>query len=525
MSPADLIQATRDELVDTCVQQAEKIGHLEAENQWLKEQFRLARHRQFGPSSEQTSPEQQALVFNEAEAEAVPTAPEPTVETITYQRRKTKGQREARLKHLPVETIEHRLSADEQICTCCGGPLRELEGMEAVRQELKIVPAQVTLVKHVRATYGCRQCEQAANGRPIQTAPMPTPAFPGSLASPSAVAYIISQKFVEGLPLYRQEQNLARLGVLLSRQTLANWTLAGADLLTPVYEELHDRLLERHFLHADETTLQVLREPGRAATTNSYLWLYRTGRDGPPIILYDYQETRAGAHPTAFLAGFTGFLHVDGYQGYVSVPGVTLVGCWAHARRYFTDALTALPASARAAGLPPPTAQVGLDFCNRLFAIERELRDATPEARHAARLQRSRPVLNAFQAWLANQAARVLPKSALGQAITYCTNQWAKLIVFLKDGRLELDNNRSERAIKPVVIGRKNWLFANTPKGATASAILYSLVETAKANGLSPYAYLTYLFERLPDTTTSQLDALLPWSPTLPDACRVPVVE
>jgi len=516
--PVDTLEDYRQQ----CARQAETIAHLAAENQWLKEQFRLAQRRQFGTSSEKTPAEQQALLFNEAEATADATVPEPTLETITYRRRKTKGQREAQLKDLPVETVIHRLPAEAQTCACCGGPLHELpDSMVEVRQELKIIPAQATLVKHVRAKYGCRQCEHQGTTAPIITAPLPTPAFPNSLASPSAVAFIMSQKFVEGLPLYRQEQSFARLGVTLSRQTLANWMLAGADWLEPLYDRLHEDLLRRDILQADETTLQVLQEPGRAATTKSYLWLYRTGRDGPPIILYEYQPTREAEHPKAFLQGFTGYLQVDGYQGYAGLPGVTLVGCWAHARRKFTDALTALPASARASG-KPTAAEEGLAFCNTLFAIERDLREATPAERHAARLQRSRPVLNAFRAWLEQQAATALAKSTFGQAITYCRNQWPKLTTFLQDGRLELDNNRSERSIKLIVIGRKNWLFANTPHGAKASAIIYSLVETAKANGLHPYAYLTYLFAQLPDCTTNALDRLLPWSPTLPTTCHVP---
>lgn len=496
-------------------------AQLAAENQWLKEQFRLAQRRQFGASSEQTPAEQRPLVFNEAEAEVAPAVPEPTVETITYRRRKTPGRREAQLAHLPVETVSHRLPDDAQTCAGCGGPLHEIPGMEEIRQELKIVPATVALVKHVRVKYGCRHCERHEAASPLVTAPMPTPAFPGSLASPSAVAFLMSQKFVEGLPLYRQEQSLARLGVTLSRQTMANWLLKGADWLEPVYDWLHDLLRARDIVQADETTLQVLREAGRAATTDSYLWLYRSGRDGPPIVLYDYQETRAGIHPKTFLHGFTGYLQVDGYPGYEQVPNVRLVGCWAHARRKFTDALTALPASARGSD-PPVAAQIGLDFCNKLFAIERDLHDVTPAARLAGRHARSRPILNAFRAWLEGQADRVLPKSALGQAITYCRNQWPKLLTFLQDGRLELDNNRSERSIKPFVIGRKNWLFANTPAGAKASALIYSLVETAKEHGLDPRAYLEYLFVHLPDLTTGQLDTVLPWADAVQAACAVP---
>jgi len=500
----------------------QQIAQLAAENQWLKEQILLARRRQFGTSSERTPAEQQALVFNEAEVEAIP-VPEPTVETITVRRRKTKGHREAQLKDLPVETVPYHLPVEEQICTCCGGALHVMSMQ--VREELMIIPASVKIVRHVQDVYGCRRCANEALTTPIVTAPMPTPAFPHSLASPSAVAYLMSQKFVEGLPLYRQEQTLIRLGITLSRQTMANWMIRGADdWLIHVYRRMQVHLLRRDILHADETTLQVLQEPGRAAESQSYLWLYRTGREGPPIVLYEYQPTRARIHPQTFLHGFAGYLHVDGYQVYEELPHITLVGCWAHARRKFTDALTALPASAQTTG-KPTAAEEGLRFCNKLFAIERDLHDVTSAERHAGRQQQSRPILNAFHAWLEQQAERALPKSALGQAITYCRNQWAKLIVFLQDGRLELDNNRSERSIKPFVIGRKNWLFANTPKGATASATIYSLVETAKENGLNPCAYLQYLFEQLPQISlkdASALDALLPWSPTLPAACHVP---
>jgi len=508
-----------------CERLAQENAELLTKVQWYEEQFRLSQQRLYGKSSEQTPADQPAFVFNEAEACAAPTAPEPTVTTILVRRRIT-GQRAAQLKHLQVETVVYRLPEDEQFCGRCGDHLHELpESMANVRQEIKIIPAQVILVRKVQVNYECDRCEEEAVESPIIPAPMPTPAFPGSLASPTAVAFIMSQKFVEGLPLYRQEQSFARLGVQLPRQTLANWMLAGATLLTPLYERLHEELLLRDILHADETTLQVIQEAGRAAQTHSYLWLYRTGRDGPPIILYEYQETRARKHPAAFLHGFLGYLHADGYQAYEQIPGITLVGCWSHARRGFVDALTVVTAAARATARTagtPLAAEVGREYCNRLFAIERELHDVTPCERFVGRLRQSRPVLLKFQAWLEQQAPHVLPKSALGQAISYCRHQWEKLLVFLQDGRLELDNNRSERSIKPVVIGRKNWLFAFSPAGATASAIIYSLVETAKENGLHPYAYLTYLFEQLPDCRTTDLDRLLPWSASLPASCQVP---
>ena len=297
----------------------------------------------------------------------------------------------------------------------------------------------------------------------------------------------------------------------------------GADRwLSLLYDLLHEALLQQRFLHADETSLQVLHEPGRAAETKSYIWLYRSGQAGPPIVLYDYQRTRGSEHPRQFLAGFTGYLHVDGYPGYHDLPGVTLSGCWSHARRKWTDVLKGLPPMKTAT---PLAAQIGLDYCNRLFAIERGLKKATPEERYQERLKQSKPILEAFLSWLHIQKEQSLPKSAFGQAVTYCLNQWSKLEVFLQDGHLEIDNNRSERSIKPFVIGRKGWLFSNTPRGAKASATVYSLVETAKENGLVPLKYLQYLFEQLPNLPPqdpTSLIPLLPWSPELPDSIRHP---
>ncbi len=498
-------------------------AELTAKVEWFMEQFKLAGHRQFGASSERSiSAEQQPSLFNEAEKEAGSEHVEPTLETVTYKRQKQKGRREAVLEDLPVETIEYRLTPEEQVCPNCGGPLHEMS--TEVRQELKVIPAQVKVVKHVRHIYACRRCEREETSTPVVTAKAPSPVIPGSLASPSAVAYIMNQKYVDGLPLYRQEQQLSRLGVELSRQTMANWVVKSADKwLEPLYDRLREHLLKRDILQADETTLQVLHEEGREAESQSYMWLYRTGRDGPPVVLFDYKTTRAGKHPKKFLSGFKGYLQVDGYSGYDMLPDVTLVGCWAHARRKFDEALKVLPADKRSS---PSVALEGLSFCNRLFTIERGLSEASPEERYKARLELSRPVLDDFSAWLHSQSARVLPQSLLGQAVRYCLSQWGKLERFLLDGRLEIDNNRSERSIKPFVIGRKGWLFANTPKGARASAVVYSIVETAKENGLVPFEYLKYLFEQLPNLGaptfggSPDLGELLPWSDSLPATCR-----
>ncbi|TRM13138.1 IS66 family transposase [Lentibacillus cibarius] len=493
---------------------------LEAKLKWYEEQFRLSQQRQFGSSSEKSNPDQLSL-FNEAEETADSTVEEPTVETITYTRKKQRGERDQKLENLPAETIEYRLSDEEQVCSCCGGALHDMS--TEVRKELKVIPAQVKVVEHVRHVYSCRHCERHGIETPIMTAKMPEPVFPGSLASPSAMAYTMTQKYVEGMPLYRQEKHLERFGVSIPRQTLANWVLYGANTwLKHIYDEMYAHLIKHDILHADETTLQVLSEPDRPAKSTSYIWLYRTGRESFPIVLYDYQQTRASKHPQRFLADFQGYLHVDGYAGYNSISNVVPVGCWAHARRNFTEALRALPESASTTAVK---AKEGLAFCNKLFDMERELKDASPQERYEKRLERSQPVLEAFLAWLKEQTPRVLPKSALGKAIKYCRNQWERLEAFLKDGRLEIDNNRAERSIKPFIIGRKNWLFSNTTKGAKSSAIIYSVVETAKENGLNPFNYLSYLFEELPNMDTTdkeQLAQYLPWSATLPQECHVP---
>jgi transposase len=501
----------------------QQVAELSAKLKWYEEQFRLAQHKRFGASSEQTHPDQMELnLFNEAEVLATPAGEEPPMEQVTYARRKQAGKRETDLSKLPVETVTYRLEENEQVCACCGGSLHEMSN--ETRCEIAVIPAQTKVIRRVRIVYGCRQCERQEIQTPIVTAPMPKPVYPGSLASPSSMAYVMSQKYVDGMPLYRQEQQFERLGYTLSRQTMANWMIYGAEQwLEPLVAAMKAYLLQQEALHADETTLQVLREPGKSAESTSYLWLYRTGRGVSPAVIYDYQKTRGGEHPRNFLSGFKGYLHVDGYAGYHKVAGVTLVGCWAHARRKYDEALKAAPPQLKEQR--ETVASQGLAYCNALFAIERDLKDATPEERHAQRQKRSLPIVEAYSAWLRQQRSRTLPKSLVGKAITYSLNQWEKLTAFLKDGRLEIDNNRSERSIKPFVIGRKNWLFANTPRGAKASAAIYSVIETAKENGLNPFQYLMYLFEQLPQLQNPRdpeaLESFLPWSTSLPLTCRV----
>ena len=511
-----------DDLKNYCLKLKFQNEELTAKLNWYEEQFRLSQQKRFGTSSEKTDIDQLNFLFNEAEKDADPNVPGPTVEEIIYKRKKQVGKREKMLEDLPVETIEYHLSEEEMICPKCFSG-RHIMSKE-IRRELKIIPAQVVVVEHIRDVCSCRKCENSQITVPIVTAAMPAPVLPGSLVSPSLMAFVMSRKFVEAIPLNRQEQQFSYFGIDLSRQTLANWMIHGSnDWLSILYDRMHEYLIKQDIIHADETVLQVLNEPGRAPTTNSYMWLFRTGRVGPPIVMYEYQTTRASKHPCKFLAGFKGYIHADGYAGYNNIPDVKVVGCLAHARRKFDEALKAIPAKSTITSV---AVEEGLAYCNKLFKIEQKLADLSAEERYQKRLEQSKPVLDDFLVWLNIKSKQVLPKSAFGVAVTYCRNQWNKLERFLLDGRLEIDNNRGERSIKPFVIGRKNWLFANSQKGATASAVSYSIIETAKENQLNPMLYLTYLFEQLPNidrTDIQKLDALLPWSTTLPESCRKPL--
>ena len=481
---------------------------------WYEEQYRLSRAQRFGPSSEQTAPFEQMSFFNEAESESSAfVISEPDLPEVKIVRKpKRKGHKDKITSPLPTETIEYRLSAEEMDCPQCGEKLHEMK--KEIRKELKVIPAQVMVTEHVRYVYACRNCEKNDITTPIISAPMPNPAIKNSLASPSMLAHIMTRKYVEAIPLYRQEQQFKRFGINLSRQTLANWVIkASSSWLAPLYEAMHRELLTKKILHADETVLEVLCEPGREPSTQSYMWLYRTGREDTPIVLYEYTQGRSDDYAKKFLKGFRGYLHTDGYAGYHKLTdnpelgggGITLVGCWAHARRKYDEALKALGTKESPAAV---TIHQGLSYCNRLFKLEEEIRDLSPEARTKRRLEKAKPLLAEYFAWAEKNEPIVLPRSKLGEAISYSLKQRKYLENYLLDGRLEISNNRAERSIKPFVIGRKNWLFSNTPKGADASAVIYSLIETAKENDLNPFPYLQYLFEQLPNVEMSESSVL-----------------
>lgn len=494
---------------------------LKKELNWYKEQYELSKRKQFGTSSEKTPYEDQLDFFNEAEVIANPSATEPDVIEVVYQRSVKKANRKDKLDDLPIERIEYTLTEEEQVCPVCDSHLHQMT--TEIRRELKVIPAQVKVVEHVRSIYSCRMCEANEEHATIIKADMPKPVLPKSMVSPTLLAHIINNKFVLGTPLYRQEQEFKRSMIPISRQNMANWVLYGAnEHLVHLYDHLHKRLLTKDIAHADETDIQVLHEDGREAQQKSKMWVYATGHTDEMICLYDYRTTRVGKHAENFLKGFKGYLHTDGYQAYNQVPNVELVACLAHVRRKFDEAKTSIGKDKESVRYIK--AKEGLDYCNKLFKLEEQWKDLSIDERFNKRQEEMKPLLDVFLTWLKEMKKAALPKSKLGEAVTYSLNLWPKVINILKDGRLELSNNRAERLVKPFVINRKNFLFCNTPKGALASAIAQSIVETAKGNNLNVFQYLTYLFERLPNidvTKAEELDKLLPWSDELPSDLKM----
>lgn len=506
---------------DAYIEQLENtIKDLQNQVNNLTEMVMLLRKDKFGPSSEK-SPKQvdgQLSLFNEAELEADASVTEPIKKTVKgYIRTNSRTKREELIKELPVREILCEADPGELFCEQCSAPLRPL-GREVVREELEYIPAKLQVVRYVRMAYECPKCKHS--DRPyILKALTPTSLMNHSLASPSSVANVMYQKYVNSVPLYRQEKDWEQLGISLSRATMANWVIrCSQDYLYPVIEHLRKELLSREVIHCDETPVQVLKEEGKKPQTQSYMWLYRTGNDDKsPVILYDYQPSRNGDHAVTYLKDFKGYVHSDGYSGYNKLSGIIRCGCWAHLRRKFIEAIPS-----KKTGTEPTTAEIGRDYCNQLFEIESRLKDLSPEERKHKRHELERPVLDAFWCWL--EKLNVLKGSTLFKAVTYAKKQKPYLENYLLDGRCALSNNAAENAIRPFTVGRKNWLFSDTPKGASASAAIYSIVETAKANDLNVFTYLEYLLLYMPDTDwrnhSEDLDALMPWSEAVQAECK-----
>jgi transposase len=519
-TPADLPDSI-EELRALVLLQEEKheveISERNEEISQLREYIRLLKSQRFGPSSERTVAGQMGL-FNEAEAlcDAEADAEEADTQVPAHTRRKRGGRRPLPA-FLPREEILHDLREDQKVCGDDPSHALVVIGQDKLEQ-LVFVPASAKVLVHLRPKYACPTCKSG-----IQSAAMPPQPIPKSMATPSLLAQVAVSKYVDGAPLYRQEAMFRRIGVDLSRATMASWMIKMGDLTQPLLDRFLQKIRGSDYVLADETPFQVLKEEGKRATSESYLWALRGGEAEHPLLYYEYSPTRGGEVIHRLLSGFAGFLQTDGYAGYDAVgeqPGVVHVGCFAHARRRFDEALRGQGKNVKKrSGVKQSLARQGLGKINKLYEYERLWRDATAEERYALRQEKTRPKLEELERWCKTSIGRVSPTSLTGEALKYLKGQWPKLVRVLDDGRIALDTNAVENAIRPFVIGRRNWLFADTPKGAQASANLYSLAETAKANGLEPWQYLERVFTALPSATTdAQVEALLPWNVALDDS-------
>ena len=441
-------------------------------------------------------------VFDEVHtepAEEVPTAPQEETETKP-QGQKKKGRRPLPF-HLPRVQVIHDLEGDK-VCSC-GHPLHKIG--EEISEQLDYIPAKVQVLQNVRYKYGCRGCEDT-----VQTADLKGQPLPKCNASPSLLAHILISKYQDHLPLYRQSQIWERLGIDLGRATMSRWVLEIGDRLSPLVELMRQEIVKSDYVRADETRVQVLQEPGRKATTDSYMWAYMTGASPNAIVVYEYTQTRHGENAKEFLKGFKGRLQSDGYSGYKALAkaeDITAVGCWAHARRKFADIV-------KSTGNTNSKSAEAVLIIKKLYKIEEEIRQAQypPDRIRQIRQEKSKPILETFKVWLEDLHKVAVPKSPFGKAVTYVLKQWKPLTAFLDDGSLDIDNNACERAIRPFAIGRKNWLFMGNPRGAKASAAIYSLIETCKLNDICPYAYLTSVLTRINSTDQKNYFDLLPWN-------------
>ena len=491
-----------DNLPDDLAALKQLLAQMQSKVVLLEEENALLRQRLFGRKSEQTADPAtpQLLLFNEAESIDTPAPVEADEEVVAPTKRR--GKRKPLSADLPRIEVIHELSEHELTCAC--GCRRHAIG-EETSEQLEIVPMQIRVIKHIRKVYGCRGCETA----PV-TADKPAQLIEKSMASPSVLAMLLTAKYVDGLPLHRFEKVLARHGVDIPRQTLARWVIQCCEHFQPLLNLMRDRLLESPIVHCDETRVQVLKEPDRDPTSQSWMWVQASGPPERPVILFDYTTSRAQEVPLRLLADYRGYLMTDDYAGYNALgaqPGIERLACMAHVRRKFVDAQKVQPKGK--AG----RADVALTMINKLYGIERGLKEMTDEQRFAGRQEQSLPVLSQLKNWLEKTQPQVTAQSALGKAVNYLASNWSRLERYIEAGFLPIDNNAAERAIKPFVIGRKAWLFSDTPKGAAASAQIYSLVETAKANGQEPYTWLRHVLERLPQAeSVEDVEALLPWN-------------
>ena len=447
-------------------------------------------------------------MFNEAEF-AEPEAPK---KLVVPEHTRNQPKRKPLPPDLPrIEVIED-IDESEKVCAC-GAELVRIG--EETCEKLDIIPAKIQVIRIIRPKYACKNCEGVeSEGPTVKIAPPPPQIIPKGIATPGLVAYIAVSKYADGLPLYRQENIFSRYGIELNRSTMAGWMVKAAEGCNPLTDLLYKELHSGPLVNVDETPVQVLNEPGRANTTKSYMWVFRGGSPDKPVILFKYSETRSGEVPREVLAGYSGYCQTDAFSGYDGLeaahPGIILVGCFAHVRRNFVKVIDA---RGKAAKNKPGSAEVALEYIGKLYKIEKiaRERELSPEEIVCLRKEQAVPVLEEFKAWMDKRLSQTPPKGLLGQALSYALTRWHKLIRYVENGHITPDNNAAENALRPFVVGRKNWLFAGHPNGAHASATLYSLIETAKACGLEPYQYLRFLFSKIPYARSEEdYSALLP---------------
>lgn len=496
------LKALIEKLQSSHLAELEKLNNRhESEVRLLREQVRHLYDKLFGHKSEKSrygdkSP--QLCLFDMPEPD-----PDGEVEEAVEVERHTRrrGKRKPLPANLPRVEIVHDIDEQEKVCHC-GAELSRIG--EDVSEKLDIIPAIIQVVRHIRPKYSCKQCENAAeNGPTVKTAPVPVQLLPKAIASGGLMAHILTAKFTDSLPFYRQEQQFARLGADISRATMCRWAMRVTNACIPLKNLLRQEILSGPLINADETTVQVLKEPGRSAHTESYMWIFRGGPPEKPLLYFHYHRTRARVVAEEFLETYQGVVQTDGYVVYDSLDtrkGITHLGCWAHARRKFMDAQKARPKKGSKVGGP----NVALKYIKELYRIEQKAKKLglTAEELLSLRQAETKPLLEEMYGWLLKKSDRITPKSLLGKAVQYTLNQWNRLSAYITFPFATPDNNLAENAIRPFCVGRKNWLFAGTPAGAEASATLYSLVESAKANKLEPYKYLRYLFENLPFAVT-----------------------
>ena len=498
------------------------IARQQSENDNLKAELAWFRQKMFGSSSERRIDDlsgQLSLFDTPSEDEKPVELIEPEIVEQPKKSRKKKPTLKEQFKDIPTRQVPvDTLSAEDRICPLCGSEMLAI-GTEVIRSEIVYTPPKLERIEYIATTYSCPECKDTEepqfikdNGRPAL--------IPGSYASESLLAYILYRKYGLYIPLYRQEQDFLQMSAPIGRTSMAHWIItAGQEYMQPMYDYFHRELLKRRFLMMDETPIQVLKEEGRKAQSKSYFWLIRTGEDGlNPIILYNYTPTRAGENAKQFLKGIEpGFyLMADGYQGYNKVKETKRCCCFAHIRRYLLEAIP----KGHEKDYSNPAVQ-GVLYCNKLFEYERSYKEKGLSFKQIQnrRLKDQKPVIEGFLAWL----KQVNPGSngKLKKAITYIRNREEFLMTYLEDGRCSLSNNLSENCIRPVTVGRKNWLFSDTPDGANANALYFTIVEMAKAYNLNLYEYLKYLLGNRPNKNMSddELAKLAPWSEEVQEKC------